>query len=546
MLEEMQRLAPHGASGRSLVRYAAASSLIAMILSALTIYNGPSVIDAPTDVFVLIGGAWRMLLGQIPHVDFHNPIGALTYGFVEAGMAIGGAETLGFPWAATLLLAVAAIWASAVAYSRLEPWLAFGFVVFIALLCVATRPLGYAPDTHSYAMLYNRIAWVWLSILTLQAFIEPRRAPARTALDAASLGVLLGLLFYTKITFAIFGGLALALAMLLRPDLRRLRSLAAAGAGLAASILAVWAATGAAPLAYLADIAAAGGVQSPEARVRWLLGALKFGVIPLALVSLAWAAIVGRRILTRRRLDRQSLAVTLQFAFLCGAGLALTTTNAGERGEVPLYAMAGLILLHNRALALDDRSRRPALAGAFAATALIALFIGARDALSIADTTAMRAYRVAEAPAGQRLAAPRLHNFVIPHTSAHATQIWRGAVLPPRVNDGLGLLRQHVDGDARLMVFALSDMFSFPLSLTPPTGGPLWWDRNFNYNLDHYPPAEQVFADVTHVMIPQIHPEDGGCCKHVVGDLEQMYGPHLRAHFVEVGRTQTWVLYQRR
>jgi hypothetical protein len=356
----------------------------------------------------------------------------------------------------------------------------------------------------------------------------------------------LALLFYTKITFAIFGALALGLAMLLRPDLRRLQSIAAAVLGLAAAILAVWTATRAAPFAYLADIAAAGGVQSPEARLHKLLDAIKFGVIPLAVLSLAWAAIVGRRVLTHRTLDRRSLAVTLQFAFLCGAGLALTTTNAGERGEVPLYVAAGLILLHHRALALDDRFRRRAFAAAFAATALIALFIGARDALSIADTTAMRAYRLAEAPAEQRLTAARLHNFVIPHTSTHPTQIWRGAVMPPRVNEGLELLRQHVDGDARLMVFALSDLFSFPLSLTPPTGGPLWWDRDFNYNLDRHPPAEQVFADVTHVMIPQIHPEDAGCCKHVVGDLEQMYGSYVRANFIEVARTQTWVLHERR
>lgn len=546
MVEATGRLAPPGAAGRPLVRYAAASSLLAALLGALTVYNGPSVIDAPTDVFVLIGGAWRMLLGQIPHVDFDNPIGTLTYALVEAGMAIGGAETLGFPWAATLLLGAAAIWASAVAYSRLDPWLAFGFVVFIALLCVATRPLGYAPDAHSYAMLYNRIGWVWLSILAVQAFIEPSRKPARAALDAVSLGALLGLLFYTKITFAILGGLGLALAMLLRPDLRRLQSIAAAAFGLAAAILAVWASTRAAPLDYLADIAAAGGVQSPEKRIRWLLDAIKFGAIPLALLSLAWAAIVGRRVLTHRRLDRQSLAVTLQFAFLCAAGLALTTTNAGERGEVPFYAMAGFILLHNRTLVVDDGFRRRALAGACAATALIALFIGGRDALSIAHTTAMRAYRVAEAPAGQRLTAARLHDFVIPHTSMHRTQFWRSGAVPARVNDGLGLLRRHIDENARLMVFALSDVFSFPLSLTPPTGGPLWWDRNFNYSLDRYPPAEQVFAEVTHVMIPQIHPEDTGCCKHVVADLQQIYGSYVRANFVEVARTQTWVLYERR
>jgi hypothetical protein len=95
-------------------------------------------------------------------------------------------------------------------------------------------------------------------------------------------------------------------------------------------------------------------------------------------------------------------------------------------------------------------------------------------------------------------------------------------------------------------VFALSDPFSFPLSLAPPTGVPLWWDRDLSYNLETYLPPEQVFADVSHVMIPQLGPEDDGCCEHVVADLEQMYGPYVAANFVEVGRSETWVLLQRR
>lgn len=523
------------------------SSAFAAALAALTLYNGPSVISAPTDVFVLIGGAWRMLLGQVPHVDFDNPIGALTYGLVEAGMAIGGAESLGLHWAAVLLLVAAVIWASAVGYSRLEPWLACGFVVFIALLCVATRPLGYDPANHSYAMFYNRIGWVWLCILTVQAFLDgPVQSKRRDLIDATSIGALVALLFYTKITFAIFGALALMLALLLRPGLREIKHTGAAALGFAGAMLAIWGATGASPIEYLADIAAAGEVQSPDARVRWLRNAIVFGFIPLSLLSLAWAGIVGRRILADRGLKPPTLAVTLQFALLCGAGLALTTTNAGERGEVPLYVIAGLILIHNRALAPDDGLKRAALAGAMAVTAVIALFIAGRDAISVADTTAWRAYRVAAAPAEQRIDAPRLHDFVIPHTSTHRTQIWRAAVMPPRVNDGLTLLRAHVGEDSRLMVFALSDPFSFPLALAPPTGVPLWWDRNFNYNLEHYPPAEQVFEEVTHVMIPQVRSEDDGCCKHVVTDLEQMYGAYVRANFVEIGRSETWVLFARR
>lgn len=519
---------------------------LVVLLGALTLYNGPSVIAAPTDVFVLINGAWRMTIGQIPHVDFDNPIGAVTYGLVEAGMVLGGPDSLGLAWAAVLVLAIGAPWAAWVGFTRLRPWLACAFVVFVALLCVATRPLGYDPANHSYAMLYNRIGWVFLCILAVQAFIARTTAsPRDETLDAASLGALVGLLFYTKITFAIFGVGAIVLALVARPALRGVASLAAIALGAALTVTLVWTATGAAPMAYLADIAAAGGVQSPDARLKWLVNAIKFGAIPLGLLSLAWLATIGRRILSDRALRTETVMLTLQFAFLCGAGLALTTTNAGERGEVPLYAIAGLLLLHNRALTLDDRLRKNAVLGVALVTAVIALFIGGRDALSVADTTAMRGYRVDQAPASQRIAEPRLHNFVVPDTSEHRTQFWRAAAMPPKINDGFALLHAHVGQDARLMVFALSDPFSFPLGLAPPTGGPLWWDRNFNYNLEHYPPAEQVFAEVTHVMIPQIHPEDDGCCKHVVADLEQMYGPYVAEHFVEVGRTDTWVLLAR-
>lgn len=525
----------------------AVSSAVALLLGALTLYNGPSVIAAPTDVFVLISGAWRMTLGQIPHIDFDNPIGALTYGLVEAGMALGGPESLGLNWAAVLVLVIGAPWATWVAFTRLDPWLACAFVVFIALLCVATRPLGYDPTNHSYAMLYNRIGWVFLCILAVQAFAARVSAsPRDETLDAASLGALVGLLFYTKITFAIFGVIAIVLALVARPALRGVASLAATVLGAALTVTLVWSLTGAAPTAYLEDIAAAGGVQSPEARIKWLVNAIKFGAIPLGLLSVAWLATVGRRIWSDRALRTETVMLTLQFAFLCGAGLALTTTNAGERGEVPLYVIAGILLLHHRALTLDDRFRKNAMLGATAVTAVIALFIGGRDALSVADTTAMRGYRVNQAPASQRVTEPRLHNFVIPATSEHRTQFWRAAVMPPKINDGFTLLHAHVGEDARLMVFALSDPFSFSLGLAPPTGGPLWWDRNFNYNLDHYPPAERVFAEVTHVMIPQLHAEDDGCCKHVVADLEQMYGAYVAEHFVEIGRTETWVLLERR
>jgi hypothetical protein len=529
------------------VKYIAGSSAAAGALGALTLYNGVSVIAAPTDVFVLLGGAWRMFLGQVPHVDYSNPIGALAYALIEAGMALGGPNAHALAWAGFLLLAATAVWASLVAYTRLEPWLACGFVVFLAIVCVATRPLGYDPANHSYAMLYNRIGWVLLSILAVQAFVPIRNGTQRGAIiDAASIGMLIALLFYAKVTYAMFGVVAFALAFALRPGLRGFPQLAALVGGLLAIGAAFWFATGVEPAAYLRDLAVAGKAQSPEARLTALMRAAKSGLIPLAGLALAWAGLIGRRILADRALRTDTVVPTLQFAFLCGAGLALTVTNASERGEVPLYAAAALILLHNRALAPDDRYRRWAIGGAGAVAAALALLIAGRDLASIADTTAQRAYRVASAPATQRMDAPPIRDFVIPHTATHATQFWRAAEAPAHINDGLALLRRRAGADSRLMVHALSDPFSFALGFTPPRGAPLWWDRNYNYNLDVHPPAEAVHAEVDLIMIPILRADDEGCCKHVVSDLDAIYGAYVRAHFVELDRSEHWLLLRRK
>ncbi|MEJ7929789.1 hypothetical protein WG922_07380 [Ramlibacter sp. AN1015] len=522
------------------------SSTVAVLLGALTIYNGPSVIAAPTDVFILVNGAWRLTLGQIPHVDFHNPIGVLTYSLVELGMALEGPESLGLSWAGFLLLALAGPWASWAAYTRLDPWLACTFVMFVSLVCVATRPLGYDPTNHSYAMLYNRVGWVFLSILVLHAFFARVAAkPHEETLDAAALGVLLGLLFYTKITFALFGVAAVALALIARPLLRRPVALLAGGLGAALLITVIWILTGAAPIAYVADVAAAARVQSPELRGQQLVAAIKFAVVSLGPLTMGLLAVVGRRVLSERSLRPDIVWLTVQFGFLCAAGIAITAANTGERGEVPLYVLAGMLLISGRRVITDDRFRRKILWSTTAMTALIALFISGRDVYSILHTSAMRSYRTDLAPASQRIDAPPLRDFVVPHVSVHRTQFWRADNMPQKINEGLALLRAHVGQDARLIVFALSDLFSFPLRLEPPTGVPLWWDRNLSYDLKEYPPPEQVFADATHLMIPQLSADDGGCCSEVVTDLEQMYGRYLAAHFVEIARTDTWVLLRK-
>lgn len=517
------------------------------LLAAITLWNGVSVIDGPTDVFVMLNGGYRILIGQTPHVDYSDPVGVLMYALVAAGMGISGVGAQSLMWATLLLLVPSVLWGGWVAYNRLGLRAATIFVVFLALLCVATRPIGYEPTTHTYAMFYNRIGWVLLAILVVQAFIPRANMSARqTWVEAFSIGALAALLFYAKMTYGLVALEVVVLALLLRPDLRAIRALAAMLTGYVVACLAVWLTTGAAFSNYVHDIAVAAQAQSTPMRLERLKLAIKNGLVPLALLSLLWVALIGRKIWVDRALRWESIAVTLQFAVLCAAGLFITIGNTGERAEVPIYALAGFILWHNRGVAPADGWRRYANAAALAVPLMLVLFIGAREIWSIADTTMWRSYRISRGPVSQQLDAPRLRDFVVPDSATHYTQYWIASDFPAHINDGLALLRRHVGPSDKLFVFAESDPFSIALDLQPARGGPFWSDRYFSYDYDTYPNPDHLFGEVTYVMIPLLTPADEGCCREVFDDFTQFYSAYLAEHYVEAERSQDWVLLKRR
>ncbi len=520
----------------------------AALLAALTLYNGTSVINAPTDVFILLGQAWRMTLGQVPHRDFSNPIGVVTYALVEAGMALGGHDAGALAIACVLFLVPAVVWTSWIAYERFSPLVACSLVGVVALMSVATRALGYGPRTHTYAMLYNRFGWIVLGLLALQSFVPPRRQGAdRATLEALSLGLLSGLLAYIKVSFAAFGVLAVASAWASRRELRRPRPIGAALAGGLIVCGGLWLSTGVDPAGYLKDLSAALHSQSVIERLERTHHAVKDGMIPLALLSLAWAAMIGRRTWASRKVTPRDVQVTAQFAFLCAAALVIAASNTGERGEIPLYAFAGLVLLANSDLVMTDRLRPLVVAAILVSILFPAVAIAGRDLLSIVDTTRWRGYRMSGVEARQRFdATPLRSDFVIPATSTHRTQYWAAHDTPERLNDGIALLRRHVTPRSRVFNVAITDEFSFALGLTPPTGGPLWWDRNLSYAVGAPPPPGAVFRDVTLIMIPVLKPTDDGCCRDPLEDVPVMYGAYWSARFEEIDRTAFWRLLARK
>jgi hypothetical protein len=529
-----------------------ASGAVTLLLAIVTLYNGTTVINAPTDNLILLGAAWRMLLGQVQHIDFYNPIGVLTYSLVEAGMSIGGANAGALPIACVLFLVVAAIWAACIAFQRFSPPIAGAFVVWVALMCVATRPLGYDADNHSYAMLYNRFGWVALGLLALQALIPPTRLPpilpARLSpqLEAISLGLLLAIIAYIKLNFAAFAVLAICLALVYRAELRSLQAVSCGVAAGLAFCLGLWLAVGVDPFHYLADLNSAVQSQSVGDRMLRLRGSIKYALPPLGLMFVAWLLLMWRRWEMSGGIHQRDIVLTVKVSFLCAAALLIGAGNTGESREIPLLAVAGLVFLALADFPSMGKSYLAFRAALGAAIVIPAVLIASRDLASIADTTMWRGYRVAGVEQGQRFDAPPLRDFVIPTASRHITQYWPAREIPQRLNDGFALLRKHVASDSRVFTVALTDEFSFALGLVPARGGPLWWDRYLSYSPKAPPPASTVFGEVTLIMVPIVDSSAEGCCRDPLEDIPVMYADYLDASFTQIDQSRYWRLLARK
>lgn len=509
-----------------------ASALLLAFAVLLTLWNGPSVIMAPSDVFILLDGAWRLIDGQEPHKDFSSPIGVFTYYVGASGMRIAGLGLQGYAAGNAIVLAVFGGWSVWTAFTRFAPARAAMFAALVILVIAATRPLGYAPDVLSYAMLYNRYGWALLILLAAHAFVLPNARWTRG--DAVALGVLAGLLFYVKATYFVAGAGAVALALYLRPELRQ--NWARMTIGFLAVVVLAWIEAGANPVSYLRDISAAGAVQSAADGFAALSGSVisnLFNVLALAVLAFVWGA--------HKRADWRRHA---PFAFLIAAGFFVAAGNATEGADVPIFAAAALLLVEagrRAGIGWDWRT----LSGAALAALVIGAPIAGKDAWSIANTTAWRGYREAP-PETQRFDAERLRSFVVPDSSQWRTQFTRANGVPARVNEALMLLREHAPDGARVLTLALTNQTSFALGWSSPRGAPLWWDVNQTYSDARHPAASFLFSDVDVVLQPIVRVEDDGCCAQVASDMERYYGAYLTTHFIEVARGERWILLKKR
>ncbi len=141
----------------------------------------------------------RMEAGQIPHLHFMTPIGALAFApfsfligqGLSAGMAILWAQVL-----AALLILPAVWW---VAVTRMGPWLGalLGLVIMVLMLALVH---GEAERAISISMHYNRWAWAAAFLAILTALIVPER-PRSALIDGVLIGLMMAVLAMIKATY---------------------------------------------------------------------------------------------------------------------------------------------------------------------------------------------------------------------------------------------------------------------------------------------------------------------------------------------------------
>jgi hypothetical protein len=507
----------------------------------------PTINAMPWDVATLLDGGFRVLNHQKPHVDFYSPLGFLPLALIAAGMKIGSVSASAFAVIQALLLPALTLWAWLLLRSRTSAFFAVFLSLWIGVLAITPRSLGYSAPTISYAMQYNRWGWALLLIACIGLFLPPRKGTGR--IEPVSTGIIAGLLLFLKINYFVTVILAIAIRMIAASFDRRWFTRMALGFATVAAA-GFWY-LGFDFRAYLADLQLVASVQSVAARILSLSQLVFDNAFDLwLLASVCIIAVTQARSQDEDGCPRfRTVAVP---AALAALGIFTCSANWQEL-EIPTIALGVFLVVEplRRRFLADGEALQ------FIAAALI-LMAMAGNALSVDASTLARAYASKRSPTPKYWpafdAAP-LRDMRIPlpfyMTPASireglqaGTLMWRGNAGDAYpyvvwVNDGLSLLRPHTSPDSHVVVLEFSNPFSIALGLIPPTGDTFVWHYGRDYDENHFLAPQRVFRDATHVMIPKaprtLETET----------LSRMYAPILAAGFRRVGESGLWTLYER-
>jgi hypothetical protein len=478
------------------------------------------------DLVVALDGAWRVLNGQRPHVDFYSALGPLSSLSTALGLVLAHHAADGINYGTALLGFVVGIWSFLIARSRLLPVWAALAAVFCTLLMTTSVALGDPYSLLSEEMFYDRYGFALLVPILIESYL-PLREGGSTFAGGVSSGVCCGLLLFLKASyFFVAAPLIVLLFVIRRPDLKRIAGLLV---GLGVVVLTILGYLGFDAGAVVSDLRIAAGARTERFRAGLIMYEPLIATIPSDLGLLLLAAFAAFRSPDRRR-------IVVTTVLVIGAGIALLLSNY-QLGAMPLNVAFAIILCD--AFLANPFSRRPwftpgshrvfrAVCTAAALCVILPLMTTNARALAFGLRTS---FLPADSPQVNLFHSAVMGKIYIMNQENNDAGYVRYA------NEGMELITRWTRPDASVYTLGFADPYSYLLQRRPARGGSTWLHPRYNFSDDHKPAPEWLLGGADVVMFYRIK-------NHFLQDyINRNYFGYVTSHFHPIAESEHWRLY---
>ena len=533
---------------------AAALVLVAPILATVAWIGAAPTHAYAQDVFFVLNGAWRVLNGQAPHVDFFSPFGPLIFLVVALGLKLARFDVQGIGYGISLMGMVVAAGVFRLASRRVGAAPALLLTVYLTLLCVTPYPLGMDPARFSHAMSYNRIGYGLLCLVMIEAFSRPSKehpqngAAVRSGnprvsgpfggadgalcaregatgrlewLDGAITGAACVLLLFLKANFFLVAGAFVVLSMVCRRvERNRVGGLAWASLAMGIAFLAYLRGDAASMWGDLriAANARSGGITWPV-----LLSASAGHWMDLSrLAMLGWLA--------RGRLLDDFRMLWLPAVF--GGSILLGITN--NQGPVSPPVDVLVILL---AVLVPAQNRMARLLVPLCLVPV--LWQAGNDARSIVLAAGEKIHGPAKGEI-KTLAAPHLSHLHLYDYVGNTPndEYTNGRSFVDHINQGIELLEKHSEGGETIVCPELADPFAYALLRPPSRGGFVLLAHGYSYTDTRRPSSERLFGGADLALLPN---RTAMTAEDLAHNRRNFFG-YIERNFHLIAETEEWRL----
>lgn len=518
---------------------------------ALLVVPGTTLLRIYTwDSFAFVDAGYRMASGQVPHIDFHTPLGFLCSALPYWGFILSGTPAGALPMALALALLMLTPILLYVCATRLHWFVAIPTGAFLLMLSAGPLNVGEDPGLVSMGMYYNRLGWTAIVLLAL-AGMDPLKKPGRpgVVVDGFVYGLLFTFVLYLKITYAVVAAFWLILLFVLYRQ-RRVSVIIGFAVVVAAAVVIEY--LYGLHFGYIQNLMSAGS-QDNFSRIFFsvisssqeiTLTVLAVGLLAQQRLLCAKDVILvlfilasGIFILSQNALQ-QGLTTTVFVLALCAERLARSSPEWGPR-SASLYAAVALLLIFVVAPTADHAGAlaRHALAG-FRSPSLAVEIPQELTGFVVQDRGFSRALASAQAETIRSQA--EAGNFEgLRHYVPPVQQLFQSEYIFA-VGEGLEALKRLAPAGKSVVVLDFANPFSFALQLPPPRGDA--FINHVDRLLSRGRPiaADDYLSSATFVMIPHVPVEAA-----TVQYLLDIYGPYLERDFRPADRTQYWTVLRR-